>query len=304
MNSISILMATYNGARFLEEQLLSIEKQTYPHWHLYVLDDGSKDDTWAILDAFQQRVGTNKITLRQGHHQGCVKTFLSLVCDKTITSDFYAYADQDDVWDSDKLERAVKVLKNHIAVPFLYCSSSRLIDENGKIMGRTSAYTRPPSFKNALVQNIAAGHTMVFNKQARNLLKNMGVVGVFIHDWWTYIVVTACGGGVYFDAQPSVSYRQHSANLIGINSAFKSFHNALKRVWKGEFKGWTESHLFFLSHMKDPITGDAKKTIDCLACSRQKSLFMRVIFFIKSGVFHQTILGNLKLLCASLVNKI
>jgi hypothetical protein len=123
--------------------------------------------------------------VRSGPQQGFVKNFLSLACDPSLSFDFYAYCDQDDVWEPDKLARAVERLSRappHIAA--MYCSRTMLIDDEGKTLSYSRAYRRKPSFRNALVQSIASGNTIVFNDAARRLLMVCGSrAKVPSHDW-------------------------------------------------------------------------------------------------------------------------
>lgn len=311
MKKIAILMATYNGERFLKEQLESIEKQTYPHWRLYVRDDGSSDSTLIILKNFQQKMGNHRVHIQHHHHQGCAKTFLSLVCSPSIEGDFYSYADQDDIWDEDKIERAVLTLQQFSSSgPLLYCSSSRLVNEDGFLIGHSPLYNRPPSFNHALVQNIASGNTMIFNRKSRNLLyfsSRFIFESPFelpIHDWWTYLLITAYGGHVFYDPIASLSYRQHGNNLIGYDTSLKAFFKSILRTWNGHFKKWNESHISFLHPMKDSMTSHSLDTLECFEKSRQKDVFVRIRYLIKSKVFRQRKRDTLKLYLSCLFKKI
>lgn len=105
-DAVDILLCTYNGARFLPRQLASFEIQTFPHWRLIVSDDGSQDETLALLSAFAQKYGADKVQIRHGPRKGPNANFLSLICDPTLDSAFFALSDQDDVWAADKLSRA------------------------------------------------------------------------------------------------------------------------------------------------------------------------------------------------------
>lgn len=305
MNQAAILMTTYNGEKFLKEQLLSIEKQTYLNWHLFIFDDGSSDNTLIILKDFQERVGLSKVTIQQKNHLGCAKNFLSLVCETPRDYDFYSYADQDDVWDADKLERAIIALQIlDPNLPALYCSSSRLINAEGNLIGNSPICKRPPSFQNALVQNIAAGNTMVFNKLARNLLMKLGIIDIPIHDWWTYIIVTACGGSVYYDELPSLSYRQHANNLIGLDTSFRAFLKSMLRTWHGKFRTWNETHIKFLEDLKGYTNSESAIILAHFKKSRQSSLLQRIRHLQKAGVFRQRPAETAKLYLACLFNKV
>ncbi len=130
--SVGILMCTFNGAQYLNEQLISIANQSYKNWHLYVSDDGSIDHTLEILRVFQSRHGENRVVIFDGPKQGSTKNFLSLAYRVHQQCDYFAFCDQDDIWHEDKLSRAIKFLgspkQNY---PSLYCSSTRYISQSG-----------------------------------------------------------------------------------------------------------------------------------------------------------------------------
>ena len=193
---VAILLCSYNGARFLREQLDSIYTQTHTNWKLWVSDDGSNDGTLEILSEYRETWGADRLEVVRGPCRGFSANFLSLVCRPEINADFFAYADQDDVWKPEKLARGLDRL-GHLAEhgPALYCARTRLVDEQGATLGLSPLFTQKPDFRNALVQNIGGGNTMLFNSAARRILMAAGPnLDVVAHDWWTYLAVTAAGG--------------------------------------------------------------------------------------------------------------
>ena len=110
---ICILMSTYNGEKFINEQLQSIENQTHKNWRVVISDDGSSDNTIAIAKQFQEKWGNNRLEIRTGPQQGFCLNFLSMACDTNIKADLYAFSDQDDVWMKEKLERAIHYFNNN-----------------------------------------------------------------------------------------------------------------------------------------------------------------------------------------------
>ena len=187
--AVCILMGTYNGEAFLAEQLLSIENQSHTNWHLIISDDGSTDDTLTIAKSFQDKWGGDRLEIRAGPKQGFCTNFLSLACDPTIKADFYAFADQDDVWMVDKLARALAYFDtlNNERLPRVYGSRTQIVDAHLTPFGYSPLFTLPRSFRNALVQSIAGGNTMVFNQRAKMLLEITGLQQVVSHDKiWSY----------------------------------------------------------------------------------------------------------------------
>jgi glycosyltransferase involved in cell wall biosynthesis len=300
-------MATYNGDAYLSEQLKSIAHQTMPSWGLFVSDDGSSDKTIDILNQFAASNPDKLIRVFNGPHKGFAKNFLSLVCQLDIGADFYAYADQDDVWMSDKLAKAINWLKDiPTHTPALYCSRTEYVDQDLKHIAFSPGYSRAPIFTNALVQNIASGNTMVFNQAAQKLLQLAGKdVDIPLHDWWTYMLVTGAGGIVYFDHAPTILYRQHDGNLWGMNAGWKARFSRIKKLFEGRFKGWNERHVTALFGLSSCLTVDARQKLNFFAvCRNSSGVFQRLINLRRSKVYRQTTLANLGLLTAVLFRKI
>lgn len=304
MGKVAILLCTYNGERFLEEQLASISHQTYLEWELWVSDDRSSDETMRIIEEFANKKGVEKVISRWGPGQNSTKNFLSLVHANDIDADFYAYADQDDVWESCKLSRALQWLKTIPEnTPALYCSRTRLIDEKGNDIGYSPLFDKPPSFQNALVQSIAGGNTMVFNQAARSLLQKTDIsTDIVLHDWWTYLVVTGCGGRVYYDRTPAIKYRQHSRNVIGAQIGWTARFFRIYRMLRGGFQQFTEANIIALCAIKEHLTPDNRKILEQFMAARKCHLLRRVVGLKKCRLYRQTTLGNVGLAVATILN--
>ncbi|MTW14123.1 glycosyltransferase [Pseudoduganella eburnea] len=303
---VAILLCTYHGQHYLSEQLDSIEGQTHRNWEVWVSDDGSHDNTHTILERYQEKWGNGRISINYGPAEGFVSNFLSLACRNDIQAEFYAFSDQDDIWEADKLQRAVAWLRSvPEGVPALYCSRTRLVDAGNRDMGLSPLFSKPPSFANALIQSIAGANTMVFNDAARRLLCKAGEnVEVVSHDSWAYMVVTGCGGVVNYDAYPSLRYRQHDNNAVGTNSTWAARLVRIRMLWRGHLRTWNDRHLVALQHLHPHLTPESRHTLDLLAQARKRSLVPRLIGLKKSGIYRQTLLGNLGLLAAAIFKKI
>jgi glycosyltransferase involved in cell wall biosynthesis len=264
MSSVALLLCTFNGARFLPAQLASFANQSFTDWRLFVSDDGSVDETLAIVARQKDRLGAAAVSIRNGPRQGFVRNFLSLACDASIACDYFAYADQDDVWEPEKLARAVAWLDTRPPqVPAMYCSRTALIDEDGRPRGYSRAYRRTPSFRNALVQSLASGNTIVFNQAARRLLMIAGSTAtVPSHDWWTYLLTTAAGGEVYYDQVPQVQYRRHAQNVIGTNTGLRNRIHRLYMLSRGRFQRWSDLNVAALTPFRPHMTPDNRALFD------------------------------------------
>jgi len=303
--TVAILMATYNGERFLIEQLESFADQTQKDWVLWVSDDGSSDKTIDILKKFSKRFPAGKVNVIEGPKSGFAKNFLSLVANPKVIAKNYAYADQDDVWFVDKLERALGCLNKYPdSIPSLYCSRTEYVDESMAHIGYSAEYKRPPTFLNALVQNIASGNTMVFNGATRKLMAKASQVDVPLHDWWTYIVVAGCNGMVFFDRKPTVHYRQHAGNLWGMNVGWSNRLSRIQKLFEGRFKGWNAQHIFALQTVCDKLAPEAMIDLQRFSLIRNSSFALRLYFLKVSGLYRQTFLGNLGLWVAVAFGKI
>jgi glycosyltransferase involved in cell wall biosynthesis len=299
-------MCSYNGELFLTEQLESFKRQSHGNWNLYVSDDGSQDRTLDILNAFSSQWDAGRLHVFDGPRNGFVSNFLSLTCRANIEADFYAWADQDDIWKDDKLERAVSWLKSVPKdVPALYCGRTELICESGEAFGYSPKFVLAPHFSNALVQNIGGGNTMVFNQAARELLQEAGdSLNVPCHDWWAYQLISGVGGVVHYDPVPAVLYRQHDENIIGTNSGWWARIKRLRMVLEGRFLGWNTQNIDALDSMRHRLNPDHKAKLDQFKAARTQPLLSRIKGFRRAGLYRQTVFGNLGLILATLLKKI
>lgn len=305
MNSAAILLCTFNGAAFLSAQLSSYPNQTLTDWRVYASDDGSTDRTRAILSEFQLRLGSSRMEIRNGPRKGYVANFLSLACDPSIDADYYAFSDQDDIWEPDKLSRAVSWLQNVPSqIPAAYCSRTRLIDENGQECGFSPEFLRKPDFKNALVQSIAGGNTMVFNRAAKNLLVAGGpFVRVPSHDWWLYLLITAHAGRIFYDRNPSVRYRVHPKNVIGPQNGWSERLHRLRMLAERRFQHWNDLNVAALEPFRPRMSTENRRAFELFCDARKQRLFGRVVGFRKAGVYRQTVWGNLGLALAVCIKR-
>jgi glycosyltransferase involved in cell wall biosynthesis len=303
---IAILLCTHNGEKFLSEQLESICNQTHSNWQIWASDDGSNDKTLDILLSFQTLHGKERLAIVSGPKKSFVRNFLSLTCHKDIQADYYAFSDQDDIWEPDKLGRALCWLESiSNTSPSLYCSRTRLVDAAGSEIGFSPLFVKPPSFANALLQNIAGGNTMVFNNAARGLLMQGGKeVSVVAHDWWTYLVITGCGGHIHFDHYASVRYRQHGGNLIGSNAQWSSRLVRVRGLVNGQVRAWTERNLKALRSLESHLKNENRLLLEDFIQAREANIIARFMLFKRTGVYKQTLLGNLGLIFAILCKKI
>lgn len=304
--SIAILLSTYNSEKFLREQLDSISAQSASDWKVWISDDGSQDSTLEIIKKYQEQWGKQKLSVQSGPQQGFSLNFLSLINNSHIQDDYYAYSDHDDVWHSNKLEKAIKWIGTiPKETPALYCGRTHLVDENLTELGFSPLFKRPPSFANAIVQNIGGGNTMVFNHAARVLLQNVDISkGVVSHDWLTYQVVTACGVEVFYDDIPTIDYRQHTTNVVGSNNHWKARFIRLKMLLQGTFRDWSDSNIFALESLDSKLSEDSRAIIEQMHLLKNNSLQTGIKELMNLRVYRQTLMGNLGLIVAIIIRRL
>lgn len=302
---VAILLCTFNGARFLGAQLESIEKQDHRNWTLVASDDGSSDDTLSIIDRFAKR-HANRVEIRSGPRQGhFVANFRALACDTQIDAEFFAFCDQDDVWFPDKLTRALSVLaRQDPAIPAIYCGRTLLIDELGEPSGYSPLFARQPGFRNAVIQSIGGGNTMVFNRAARDLLAKAPLANPVSHDWWAYQVVTAVGGTCHYDPVPAIAYRQHGANTMGANVGWLARIRRAEMVIQGRFSEWTRQNIEALQLIEPLMTDENRTTLKDVERMRSPSLISRLRHLRRSGVYRQTLYGSIGLVGAVMFRRL
>ena len=303
---VIVFMSTYNGQSYLAEQLDSIFLQSYKNWELWVSDDGSDDETCRILEDYQNRFHDKVFLTHLGPHKGFSANFLSLVCQQTSQGSYYCYCDQDDIWAPNKLQQAINWLSTiPQALPALYCARTQLVNENNTIIGASLLFKKKPGFLNALVQNIAGGNTMMFNQSAIDLLRSAGdTMPVVAHDWWTYLLVTGAGGIVFYDSHPTVYYRQHGDNLIGSNLGWHARMKRASMVLKGRLKQWNDVNFCALTANQHLLKAQNREILFHFIAARNARVLFKVITLKRLGIYRQTLLGNIGLITAALLNKI
>jgi glycosyltransferase involved in cell wall biosynthesis len=304
---VAILMCTFNGQKYLADQLDSIERQEHQNWILFVSDDGSSDATLTILQSYQARWQHGQLIIRHGPQKGFCQNFLSLACDRSIGADFYAFCDQDDVWLPSKLKVACAKLvgsNSSSGLPELYCGRTFYAKDDLKPFGSSSLFVFPRTFRNALVQSIAGGNTMVFNQGVKQLLEDAGALTVPSHDWWCYLLTTGAGGDVFYDPIPQVLYRQHEGALVGGN---RTFFGNVRRAWlllTGRFRNWNGLNVAALQQSKALLNTVNAETLELFAILRNSNFWNRFRLMEVCGLYRQTRSGTLSLMIAAIFNKI
>ena len=303
---VAILLCTYNGERYLAAQLDSYEAQTHKNWVLFVSDDGSTDATLKILRQYQAKWPDGKMHIQDGPRSGFSQNFLSLACKRDINASYYAFSDQDDVWRPEKLMCALKTIisNQNISTPFLYCGRTAYVADDLRSCGMSPLFVFPPSFRNALVQSIAGGNTMVFNSAAKLLIEKAGPLNVPSHDWWIYLLISGAEGHVIYDPVPYILYRQHSGALVGGSVSFSAKIERVMMLVRGRFQAWNTQNIAALNEVEYLLTRNHREILRLFDALRGARLRDRLRLLEICGLYRQTRRGTFSLFLAALLKKI
>ncbi|MGB7244841.1 MAG: glycosyltransferase family 2 protein [Sulfitobacter sp.] len=304
---VCILLALYNGAAHLQDQLDSFARQSHANWSLYVSDDGSTDDGPAIVEQFCKDHPNRKIVLLNGPQKGFVANFLFLLKSAPQSATYVAFSDQDDVWFDGKLARATDALSSaRPDQPALYCARTVICNRHLTPFGLSAPITVSGSFKNALVQSIAGGNTMVLNAAALTLAKQLMPRHNHIvsHDWWLYQVLSGCDGLIVKDNDPVLYYRQHDNNLIGSNRSFFAKIRRIQALLVGQYRRWNRINLATLTSQHSHLNPEAQTVLQQFVAARAGSLRTRLANLHKSGVHRQSRTGTAALYLACMLNRL
>lgn len=305
---VAVLLATYNGAWALAAQLHSYTSQTHPPALVLVSDDGSSDDTRAIVEAFAQAHPAIALRFVDGPRKGAAQNFLSLLRQVPDWIDCAALSDQDDVWLPEKLEAGVSALTTDPdpGQSLLYCGRSWECDDQLEHLTLSRGIKRPASFRHALVQNVAGGNTMMLNRAALDLCRDAAYEArkIVVHDWWIYQMVTGAGGRVLFDDRPWILYRQHEGNLIGANRGVAAKKKRLKMLVSGRFRRWNTVNIRALGASAHRFTPENRATLTLFAQDRNGALWRRVSVIWRAGLYRQGLSGTLSLYLAAILRRL
>jgi len=222
MQRVQVLMATYNGAKYIDEQLDSIINQSYDNWELLIRDDGSTDKTLKILADYVEKYPAKiKLLDNHGNRMGACGNFAELI--NNSNADYVMFSDQDDVWLPNKVEITLNVMKSielgkGVENPILIHTDLCVVDEKLNVINSSmwKLQNLNPHIKNInrlIVQNNITGCTMMINRALANMAKDMPKDAI-MYDWWIALIAASLGE-IEFMREGTILYRQHSKNKIG-----------------------------------------------------------------------------------------
>lgn len=289
---VLVLMSTFNGEKYIEKQIESIENQkTDCVIDVLIRDDGSSDNTVDIIKRINKKY--NNIKLIVGCNVGFNNSFFELFR-MAEGYDYYAISDQDDIWKDTKIQESVCVLKDKGEdIPIVFGSCSCIIDDDERILGVTRQANKDLSLKNTIIQNIVPGHSQMFNNKMLDFLKKENdVKQIYVYDYWITNVAMVFGK-LYFSNEPLVKYRVHNSNTIGYGKNKLGWvKERLRRVQNGDGKKITKQIKHFYTEYGEYIDDDSKKEIKNYIESRV-TLFRRLKFVFVTKLYRQRMMETI-----------
>lgn len=307
---VCIMLSTYNGVKYIDEQMESLLTQNQVDVQINIRDDGSSDETVQKLNEYAKS-HPDQIQVIEGENLGVIGSFFELMRQTEPVYDYYSFCDQDDVWKPDKLRRAVAKLQlRQTNIPLMYCSSTEMVDQD---LNNLNVWpTLPPqslSMYNAMVENCCVGCTMVLNPVAFQQVRSnipSDLTQVIMHDWWIYLYASAFGE-VIFDEEPMILYRQHQNNVLGGSN--EGFIMKWKNRWsrfvngKNHFILSKQAKMFLQLH-KDQLSAQQQKDIHRFLNQLNSPWIKRIGYASKMPFYRQAFLDNLVLKLIYVLKKV
>ena len=303
---IHILLATYNGASYLRQQLDSIFTQSHSEFRLYVCDDNSTDKTYSILKEYESRYPEKIFISKSENRLGAAANFLALL--ENSDAEYIMFADQDDVWDERKVEYSLKCMRSMEAkygkdFPLLIHSDLRVVDEELKTINKSLASflkinARRKRLSYLLVENVVTGSTVMINKALKTKVKLSDKC--FMHDWWLALTAT-CFGKIGYINKALNLYRQHSQNVLGVRDIYSFsafFTDRIKRnkEVKLNYKKMYAQAEAFLEIYRYDISPENRESLGSFVNMQVMNRLQKIYTIYRYKFFKSNILMNLGLL--------
>ncbi|MDE6946676.1 MAG: glycosyltransferase family 2 protein [Anaeroplasmataceae bacterium] len=242
---IAVIMSSYNGEKFIEEQINSILGQTNVEVGLYIRDDGSSDGTLDILKKYSQNSNIHLVQFENDTNLGVCYSFLKTLqyaIEQEPNTEYFSFADQDDVWLPQKLEKAIEKIKSYKNDYVVYYSNKTFVNKTLELINKEKIKFYDDFFE-AYCSSLASGCTMVFNKKMAKLSLTPLPQNAEFHDSWIYRLNKYVHGKIVFDKNSYILYRQHGNNVCGSATCIVQEKNFKKNVelYKSAKTTWRQS---------------------------------------------------------------
>jgi len=279
-NKVKIILCTFNGEEYIEEQLYSLSNQTYTNFSINIYDDHSNDKTLSIIEGFLRRhPKINASIVIREKNLGYYKNFMKALIDLKYKDDLIFLCDQDDVWLPTKIQQVIDKYKIS-KLPFFYCSTRFVVDKNLKfkkiIPGKTNY---PITFFHLFIQNLAGGNTIAINKVLLSKIRSFHYLFSYtVHDWEIISIASTLKDCVLcFDKTPAILYRQHSKAAIGFNDDFNDYYQKVISTISLKYKKEINMRLNFFLLNKENLRPEHNKFIKQIKSYRDMNFFHRLV---------------------------
>lgn len=313
MNKVIVLMATYQGEKYLEEQLKSIMAQDYPNFELIVCDDASSDGTFFLLSLYKKRYPDKITVLRNKENLGGTKNFLTLLKDNAAKYDnwrqnpvYFMFSDQDDYWYPDKISRTLARMKRLEArhgreLPGLVFTDARVVNKDGKEIASSFIALqhfkmRKRTFSHLLMENMVIGCTSMLNMPLAKMLTKVPKHARY-HDWWMALLAASTGHTSYLP-EPTMDYRQHTDNVVGaqnFNLYVKERIGGLRQLeytLNDDFEQATEFYRFYSMEIPDRAVEQLEGFLEL----QLQNPILRRINIVRGGYLKSGLIRNIGLM--------
>ena len=299
---IYILLATYNGEKYLKDQLDSLFEQTNQHWTLWIHDDNSKDNTVNIIKKYKSKYPDQIEFLDDDISTGGAKENFTYLLDNINDDyDYIMFCDQDDIWLENKIEvtlnKMVEIEKENIGIPLLihtdlYIYENEKKNEYIKFMEYQKLNYRFDTLNRLFMQNIVTGCTMMINKKGIKKISDIPKEAL-MHDWWAAIVVSAFGK-IGFVNRATILYRQHDNNTVGAKKRDLTFF--VNKIFnpislKGNFLQIYKFKTLYYSSLDE----HSKYLVDIFLSLQKKSYVKSRYLMFKHKIYKHGIMRNIAL---------
>ena len=299
MKRIIILLSTYNGAKYLKNQIDSLMSQSYDDFRIIARDDGSSDESFAILKSYEQ---IEIVDSQQ--NLGAKGSFAELLeyAVKHTDGEFFMFCDQDDVWENEKIEKTLSKMKNlenkYMDTPLLVHTNLTVVDNelnslNNSFWNYEDVDPTTNSFNRLLVQNTITGCTVMINRRLAKLASPIPFEAV-MHDSWLGLVAS-CFGGIGVINEPTIKYRQHSLNSVGTKGFGVRY--ILDKLSQENIlsKNITQAQAF-LDRYRDNLDGNTIEMLEDFSTIESKSFWQKRKILLKHKLLKQGLIRNIGLL--------
>lgn len=277
-----VLLSTYNGEKFLVEQLDSIFFQKGIEVTLLIRDDGSQDNTLDLLYDYMKCHPSYKIIVKEEDNIGSAMSFYCLLLmayELRNQYDFFAFSDQDDVWLEDKLKTAIDFFDPQCGKPQLYCSNLCVVDVRLQPLGMMRKPKSIYNKANALIESFATGCTFVFNREMVELFYKYKPKTLIHHDLWVFHSCLLLGN-VYYDNNSYIYYRQHSSNVVGAkNTLFLRWRSRLRSLKTLKKQHYREHEAKELLRVYSDLLSLADRELVSFLALYKENFLNRISFF-------------------------